>query len=72
MSGTKLYAARPKDIEFVKIMIAHDLLDCDLLSQRIEALPVTIDAIRSVVRRLDGLKEQVAREQPTQPDPSPT
>lgn len=61
LAASKLYAARPKDIDFVRSMIAHELVDCDVLRGRITALPVSDEMRHAVVRKLDGLREQLAR-----------
>lgn len=62
LAVSKLYAARPKDLEYVKCMLDNGLVDGDVLTQRINALPVAQEGRHHVMRRLEGLRKQEARE----------
>ena len=69
LAASKLYAARPKDMDFVRSLIGQGLVDCDVLHERIALLPVSDEMCSAVDRRLDGLQEQLARDKDDSPSP---
>lgn len=71
LAASKLYAAREKDIEFVRSMISHKLVDCDVLHERLELLPVSGEMHNLLARKLDGLKRQSLRNSGSENSPSP-
>lgn len=69
LAASKLYAARPKDTPFVRSMLAHELIDCEVLKERIAALPVPEERRRVIAHTLDGLCAQLARDKDDTPEP---
>jgi len=69
LAASRLFAARPKDLEFVRCMIHHVLVDHDVLYERVELLPVS-NAVRDAVKqRFDGLLAQISRDGDSSPLP---
>ena len=69
LAASKLYAARPKDIDFVRSMIGQGLVDCDVLHGRIALLPVSDEMRDAVCRKLNGLREQLTQDNDASPSP---
>lgn len=57
--ASKLAAGRPKDLDFASALVGADLIDLDVLLERIYAMPATVD--QSVIDRMVGWVESTRR-----------
>ena len=57
LAVSKLFAGREKDLDFVRVLLHHQMVQAASLAARIEALPTpgpTRDLVRARLRRLVG------------------
>jgi hypothetical protein len=56
LAASKLAAGRPKDLDFVRVLLLEKMVATDTLASRVEALPLPTDRRDHVRDRLRGLQ----------------
>lgn len=62
LAASKLAVFRPKDREFVRVLIVEDLISPDILSGRTRALPVEEELRRRIVQWIEATQEALRKE----------
>ena len=60
LAASKLFAYRPKDRDFVRTLLAEDLISAEMLEQRIRGLPVDSESRERLRQWLEVTMEELA------------
>ena len=64
LAASKLVAGREKDLDFVRVLFAHDMVRSATLAKRIAALPLTPEGLTLIQERLRRIEPRENRIRP--------